>query len=443
MVDRQDIDALLIGSLYGELSSAEEARLHAHLESHPADRTALADLTRARQVVRESRILEVQVDPPHSISALLLQEAARRAPKPDPERVGWFQRFMRGFMLHPAMAAAAMLVLVVGVAGTMYLRKGDHFAGQSKAPSIEAPKPDITATTPAATPAATGEAPGGGDQNAQAGSAYSVTLDEGARGDGYVDGKLAEQDRRDAPADPMRFQAEGSKGTGAVRPVSPPAAPQKPARKTPRLEVTTESASPKDLDDRASLNQTAKKSKAPSKASSKPDLQVADDRGGAVGGVATVPRAPAEPKAEPSLRGMVSQPSTPAPATTRAPAQSAAPAPPPPSAVAREEKSADKVEAKPADPELAWAKQQHARVVASVRAGNCSAAANVALAIQDRAPAYYAQHLENDRDIKKCNVYIAQKREKQQQEAERAQRARASKRAADEAELTAPRPATK
>src|SRR5687768_13725280 len=105
MVDRQDIDALLIGSLYGELSSAEEARLTAHLESHPADRTALANLTHAREVVRESRILQHQFEPPQSISALLMQEAARRAPKPR-EEASWFQRFMRPFMTHPAMAAA-------------------------------------------------------------------------------------------------------------------------------------------------------------------------------------------------------------------------------------------------------------------------------------------------------------------------------------------------
>nr|MDQ3370118.1 hypothetical protein [Myxococcota bacterium] len=134
MVERADIDALLIGSLYGELSSADEARLQAHLASHPADRTALADLTDARQAVRESRILQVQLDPPQSVSALLMQEAARRAPKPAAD--GWFQRFARSFMLHPAMAAAATLVLVGGVAGTLYLRNGAQFATPSKdAPS--------------------------------------------------------------------------------------------------------------------------------------------------------------------------------------------------------------------------------------------------------------------------------------------------------------------
>ena len=75
-MDRQDIDALLIGALYGELTPADEARLAAHLETHPADRTALDDLKSARESVRESRIFELQIEPPQAISALLLQEAA-------------------------------------------------------------------------------------------------------------------------------------------------------------------------------------------------------------------------------------------------------------------------------------------------------------------------------------------------------------------------------
>src|ERR1051326_2901635 len=128
MVDRQDIDALLVSALYGELTPADEARLAQHLESHPTDRTVLDDLTPARAAVRDSQIFEVQLDPPQAVSALLLQEAARRAPrkvKLDESKPSWFSRFVHAVMAHPAMAAAASLVLVVGGAGTMYLRHGD------------------------------------------------------------------------------------------------------------------------------------------------------------------------------------------------------------------------------------------------------------------------------------------------------------------------------
>jgi len=137
MVETHDIDALLIGALYGELTPADEARLSAHLESHPADRSALDDLTRAREAVRDSQIFAVQLDPPQAVSALLLQEAARRAPKRvtrhdgSTETEGWFARFVRTFASHPGVAAAAMLVVVVGVAGTMYLRKGDPYVDKT------------------------------------------------------------------------------------------------------------------------------------------------------------------------------------------------------------------------------------------------------------------------------------------------------------------------
>src|SRR5215210_955059 len=132
-MDRQDIDALLIGALYGELTPADEARLAAHLDSHPTDRGALDDLKSARHAVRESRIFELQVDPPQAVSALLLQEAHRRAPKRvvarEEDKESWFFRFTKMFLAHPAMAAAAMLVLVVGVASMIYVKKGsDQFA---------------------------------------------------------------------------------------------------------------------------------------------------------------------------------------------------------------------------------------------------------------------------------------------------------------------------
>ena len=132
MLERQEIDALLISALYGELTPSEENRLAAHFEAHPADKTALATLTSTREAVRESRILQVQLDPPQSITTVILQEAARRAPKKkDEEREGWFARLARGFMAHPAMAAVAMLVVVLGVTTLVNSRKGDQFAEQT------------------------------------------------------------------------------------------------------------------------------------------------------------------------------------------------------------------------------------------------------------------------------------------------------------------------
>ena len=77
--------------------------------------------------------------PPQALSAMLLQEAARRAPVVRGTRSraeSWFARFVRSFVSHPAMAAAAMLVVVVGVAGTMYMKNGTDQVAQPTADRV-------------------------------------------------------------------------------------------------------------------------------------------------------------------------------------------------------------------------------------------------------------------------------------------------------------------
>ncbi|MBA3392592.1 MAG: hypothetical protein H0T89_08110 [Deltaproteobacteria bacterium] len=442
MVERQDIDALLIGSLYGELSSADEARLQAHLESHPADRSALADLTHARDVVRESRILQVQVDPPQSITAVLIQEAARRAPKPAPEH-SWFQRFMRSFMLHPAMAAAAMLVLVVGVASTMYVRKGDQFASQTKAPSNDQSVMSPAAPAPASEITRQGESllranddvGGGGDADGMAAgsAAYGVTLDEGASGridqlGAARDGKLAENKPTDA-----RFETQASKGAGMGAKQAKPT-----GKDRAYLELNTPSQAPKDLDAPLAKKSAAKPTN--TRVTTKADIADFGDAtvgrapsGGGSTGMASPDPTPSAPRTAAPAEPRV-QPTTAPTPDRRAPAKAASP--PPPVAVTRsaeeKAKTQDKAEAKP-DPELVWAKEQHNRVIAQIRGNNCTAAANTALALERRAPAYYAQHVETDRTVRQCLAYITAAREK---EAESVQRARATKRADEPAKAT-------
>lgn len=192
MLERQEIDALLISALYGELTPTEESRLTAHFATHPADKTALAALTSTREAVRESRILQVQLDPPQSVSALLLQEAARRAPKPA-QQEGWFARLSRSFMAHPAMAAAAMLVVVVGVATLVNNRKGDQFV-ESSAPAVSNSAGSSTAAdqTVLAPSVAATQAERKSDNGVLAGSgsdAYRVDLADGEAPKGTFGGK--------------------------------------------------------------------------------------------------------------------------------------------------------------------------------------------------------------------------------------------------------------
>jgi hypothetical protein len=480
MVDRLDIDALLIGSLYGELSSTEEARLSAHLESHPADRTALANLTRAREVVRESRILQVQFDPPQSVSALLMQEAVRRAPKSpkSQDEQSWFQRFMRTFIAHPAMAAAATLVLVIGVASTVYMKTGDNFAKATKddAPALAtSPSPSATSSADQSV-APTEQPPEGlaqsesGNDRASGGFArgsgttatattddYKVKLDDDEAGSKPADrivvaGELTRElaakkkteanelvpggaDRQNrANADTAGLAKESVSSADDRKPSIPNpnpvvvakpepakidsgAAPKTPAKTAPQVAKATKPAAPQKTPPRLEVTTPTQAPKDfSSVASSRDDTSRKGEAMGAGAGGRTVTDSPP---------GNASPPP--------------APPPPPPPAVAVEGK--EKKAQEKAATELAWAKERHGRVIAAVKAGKCELAASIAVEIANRNSAYYATNVADDRYVKPCAQYINAQRER---EAERSQRAKSTqRRAADEAPAPAPNQSTK
>ncbi len=412
MVDRHDIDALLIGSLYGELSSADEARLRAHLESHPADRTALDGLAHAREAVRASRIFEVQLEPSQAVSALLLQEAARRAPRKARDEEageGWFARLRRSFLMHPAMAAAAMLVVVVGVAGTIYVRQGDHFAApEVPAPAARggdtalatapaAPSPAPAAQAPSVDPTLDGNAGAGQDQLRAKNGAYRVGLAEGD------DNRRLEQQQTRPDPKPTVAAAEA-----APRP-EPAVAEEKAARPTgPRavLEVTTPQRAPKDFADEdrkaeAAKGDLAKEQEDPADAAKRENVTSAP-KGRAP---AVVPAAPSAPD-----QGFSRAPGAPAGGAAGG---------------AADEKLGS------ADANLAWARQQHSRLVNQVKAGRCNDAADTAVSLSSRAPGYYQQNVESDRNVRTCLSYITSEREK-------AERARATARRVNSEEATVP-----
>ena len=393
MVERQDIDALLIGALYGELTPADEARLQTHFESHPGDRSALNAMTDTRLAVRESRILQVQLEPPQAVSALLLQEAARRAPRKversDDASESWFARFLRSFVAHPAMAAAGMLVLVIGVAGTMYLRKGDQFAEKTvvsarelapaQAAGSAAPEgatatsapASITATEQAQVEAAKLEAQAG------SGSSYGVGLA----------GVLDESDGKDKPAEPSRTERKGSS----------------------YIEVKQRELQPKELDEKPRPRKPAL---------TKPSLDnrsPANDRDPAASGpgAATTKSAPA-----PTTETQVPQAAPPPPPTS-----------PPSGEAARDQTVAGRADSK-VDPAETAVRELHARLVTQVKSGNCREAASLAIEISGRSRAYYAQNVENDRALKACRAYISTELER---ETVRAQKRATQKRATEPA----------
>ena len=441
-MDRQDIDALLIGALYGELTPADEARLATHLDSHPADRGALDDLKVARQAVVDSRIFAVQLDPPQAVSALLLQEAHRRAPKyvAAPEQSeSWFFRFTRTFLAHPAMAAAAMLVLVLGGAGIMYMKKGDQFAARE----VSSPSTlDQVATAPSEAPIAQGAAAGSG-------SAMNAGLYEGAAGTASISA-----DPADKPAESASDRWQGEKAEAERNELAAAQTKLKKAAPSRGINVGTDKGMVKELE--------------PAKGAKNDSFGFDGDLSGAASGGGGAGRSAngattgatlgrADGKAE---QQVYAQPPPPPPATTpnraAGPAATSAPRAPEPSADAKApakvatsttksapEKSSEatvapapKLEAKPDSSLIAWAKGEHARAVALAQKGECTAAAKLALGVSSRASDYYAQYMATDRSLKQCAQYINAEREK---DAEKSAKSRAQKRTnADEA---APSPA--
>jgi hypothetical protein len=488
MVDRTDLDALLIGALYGELTPADEARLTAHLESHPADRTALDNLTRTRAAVRDSRVLAFQREPPHAISALLLQEASRRAPRAATDRgeaASWFQRFVRSFMAHPAMAAAATVVVVITVGGLIYLSGTDPFAKSESPPVVERATDSgatTIATTPSIAPAAVAPAPEPvahagdapvGSTGAMAGSSgagpagsdpYRARLDETAADQGmaaeHQAGAAAAGDPLGERGDPYarapHDKKAAGKGAGRDMALRKLDAIQQPARAAKAeavrgIELRTPQLMPKDFKD------SDDEKPAPSRRESPGDGRAAVGGGAPttppasaapppaanqVAGPAAAPAfepAPAQESLANEAKRPAAKPSRPAAANTASNAQNTQNAQNAQNDRRFDNKTANADAAKQAqaddksarDKVLEWARKQHEQVIALVGTNHCREAASTAVEIYNRAPDYFNANIATDRQIKPCLAYVNDQRE-------RADRSRAAKNAANAADVQAP-----
>lgn len=138
-----DAELRLVDLLYGELHSEHE--VHALEREHEAE---LGELRSLRTLLRSMP----DEEPPAALTAKLMHAATVHAPKraASSERtgvLGWLASLFRPIAMYPGLAAAASLVLVVGVAGTLYLSGHSQMAE----PRTAAPAPAATAT---ATPAA-------------------------------------------------------------------------------------------------------------------------------------------------------------------------------------------------------------------------------------------------------------------------------------------------
>lgn len=219
-LERDDLVALL----YGELDDGAAVRARRHIEDDPALTEHMAALSRVRDLFGE---LDDE-EPPSRLSAQLLAQAAAAAParrhSEAAERgqglwariVGWFEPILR----HPSLAAAASLVLIAGVAGALYLRKGDELTRTRSDVTLSEPAvPPATEGAPGAAPAAAADAPG----PAAAASATPVQQGErestGAASSAAEESAKADQvaKKQTAPATILRedSRAGGAQGGGA------------------------------------------------------------------------------------------------------------------------------------------------------------------------------------------------------------------------------------
>jgi len=401
MLDRQDIDALLMGALYGELSPAESSRLDEHLSAHPQDKLVLDGLGRARQALRDSHVLALQAEPPAAVSAVLLQEAARRAPEPREARVGLFAK-LAVFLRHPATAAAAVIVLVAGVASTLYMRGVDEKSGNQ----------EVVATPAAAPPRLTVA-----DQpNAGSGSATFHGADDGELAAGKDDAQkqLHEADRVGGDGDDYGYRADLATDDlgGAKEEKAKPKLSRNGADKDQGLSSdssgTKGNAAPT-RDKRRYIEVTT-----PDPQPKSPDEgKTAMVRGSATATVIV----PLDPSANADGQAMNGDALSRPESGTKTKPSSTAPAGGAPGSVADTAPGAyqsglAKAPAPPPVRDDTAAKTAHARVVTLVKANKCKDAAKMAMTIYDAYPDYYAEFVANDRQVKVCRPYIETERKK-------------------------------
>jgi hypothetical protein len=175
------MDELMTDWLYDELDAPRSAHVSEHLESCARCSAQMGALRSTRAILRELP----QVEPPSAISAILVHEAARRAPAGAApggatESRGFWHRLRAAFkplVLHPAATAIASLILVAGVAGALYVRSSWDIGDPHAIPEQEPMRPE--ATTAGDAPAGPSEtrAPQGMAEPSQESAAESSRAD--------------------------------------------------------------------------------------------------------------------------------------------------------------------------------------------------------------------------------------------------------------------------
>src|SRR5688572_3956204 len=149
MMQCKDIDELMVDFLYQELDDEQMQAWNTHVGGCARCGQEIQSLQRTRQALRALPELE----PSPAVSTRLLHEAGKRAARAEGGGVlDWLHRLVGPIIAHPAWAAAASLLIVVGVAGFLSMRgKVSEHAAIDRAPAAAAEEPirDVKASPPA------------------------------------------------------------------------------------------------------------------------------------------------------------------------------------------------------------------------------------------------------------------------------------------------------
>jgi hypothetical protein len=118
MMQCRDIDENMVDFLYQELDATKAAEFQAHVDGCARCGTEVTSLTRTRQALHALP----EAEPSPAVTTRLLHEAAKRAAPAGGGILDFFSRLLKPVMLHPAWAAAATVLLVVGAATLLSTR---------------------------------------------------------------------------------------------------------------------------------------------------------------------------------------------------------------------------------------------------------------------------------------------------------------------------------
>ncbi|MBI4510387.1 MAG: zf-HC2 domain-containing protein [Deltaproteobacteria bacterium] len=387
MMECRQIDELMMDYIYQELDEAQAAQVRSHVDECARCGSELMGMARVRAAARSLPELE----PPPALSARLLHEAAKRAPRSRSERKGlvaWFASWLMPVARHPLAAAMASMVLVAGAAGYFAWHRGQSgtvtkdIQAVAEAPRQPSPEP--------APPAALTAAPADEIQAEKPKPAFEPV----GKTDGNTPVKKNVQKTEEVPrfgriVEPQKQQKLRDSVSAKELFAQPP--PAVPAAQEPRA---TSSAARADLAEKDMVSPSSQDGAGEAlPAQKRMDVESAGE--GAI-------RAPSRSRAashvraeEPSIAGIKPAPSAPAPMAPVPEGRGISGAGSVQGAIA----PAREAEAKKEKDELQGLQGSFTRAVAS---GDCALMQKLASRIRTLDLVYYQKHVQRDPALGRC-----------------------------------------